>query len=75
MYSNIKQQISAMQKPQLLLHHREWLLESFRVSETLIPSPFLTFMISILFVQLFDDVPYLGFWKQVIEYLAVVAMC
>ena len=34
-----------------------------------------TFMISILFVQLFDVVPYLGFWKQVIEYLAVVAMC
>ena len=40
MCSNIKQQISTMQKPQLLSHHPEWLLESFRVSETLTPSPF-----------------------------------
>ena len=33
-----------------------------------------TFMINVLVVHLFDVVPYLGFWKQVIEYLAVVAM-
>ena len=34
-----------------------------------------TFMISVLVVHLFDVILYLGFWKQVIEYLTVVAMC
>ena len=34
-----------------------------------------TFMISVLVVHLFDVILYLGCWKQVIEYLTVVAMC
>ena len=34
-----------------------------------------TFMISVLVVHLFVVIPYLDFWKQVIEYLTVVAMC
>lgn len=34
-----------------------------------------TLMISVLVVHLFDVVPYLGFWKQVMECLTVVAMC